>query len=162
MSSRLGYRRVLESRHTVEGDIIVNITPANESKPATTAASSAPSPAAAPKRAKAEAPEPPPPAAKRAKTEDAAAAAPPAASSSSAGAAVPCESVAALLSAVRLDSYADAFMEQGYDDFDFLLSIAADACLLAELARHVGFKPGHKARFECELANQRAAWSRDC
>ena len=63
----------------------------------------------------------------------------------------PMEAVRRLLTTARLEQYAAAFDEAGYDDISYLLSIAGQAEALRELASHVGLKPGHAARFACEL-----------
>ena len=60
-------------------------------------------------------------------------------------------SVDELLIQCRLTDYSVPFDDQGYDDLPFLISIANDREKLDELAGHVGFKPGHKSKFEWAL-----------
>jgi hypothetical protein len=64
------------------------------------------------------------------------------------------DGVRSLLATARVEQYAPSFEESGYDDLPFLLSIAHNRSRLDELHRHVGFKPGHAARFEHELVNK--------
>ena len=56
----------------------------------------------------------------------------------------------AFLQRARLESYADALLEQGWDDVAFLRMMSSDA--LSTVADDVGMKPGHKARFIWHLA----------
>ena len=66
------------------------------------------------------------------------------------------DGIRALLTECRLLAYAPAFEESGYDDAEFVLRLAQrNGSELADLYEHVGFKPGHAARFGHEL-KQRA------
>ena len=61
--------------------------------------------------------------------------------------------MAALLRSFRLPPhYAAAFAAAGYDDVPFLRRLSGEAEELARLSEHVGFKPGHAARFGWALA----------
>ena len=55
------------------------------------------------------------------------------------------DAVRALLVDMRLEQYAEAFDELGYDDMHFLLSLAEDE--LKEIAEAVHMKPGHRLKF---------------
>ena len=55
------------------------------------------------------------------------------------------------LAVCRLSEYAAAFEAKGYDDVQYFLDIAEEGAQLALLASEVGFKVGHKARFEFEV-----------
>ena len=55
-----------------------------------------------------------------------------------------------LLAAASLDGYADALLEQGYDDVAYLRQM--DAARWDEMARRVRMKPGHIARLKSRLA----------
>ena len=58
------------------------------------------------------------------------------------------QEVAAALAAARLDAYAEKMDEVGYDDVDFLRSLAADRHAFANvMTDHVGMKLGHAMRF---------------
>ena len=61
------------------------------------------------------------------------------------------------LAVCRLSEYAAAFEAKGYDDVQYFLDIAEEGAQLALLASEVGFKVGHKARFEHEVKKARAA-----
>ena len=41
-----------------------------------------------------------------------------------------------------------------YDDLEFVLQLVHREDELADLMQHVGFKPGHAARFKAELAKR--------
>merc|ERR1712216_142815 len=64
------------------------------------------------------------------------------------------EEVRSVLKSYKLDQYAEAFEEQGYDDIPFLRSMSEDE-LMAVLREQIGMKPGHAMRFAMWLAQGR-------
>ena len=56
-----------------------------------------------------------------------------------------------LLARARVLAYSADFDAAGYDDLPYLLSLHGQPERLALVAFHVGFKPGHAARFQMEL-----------
>lgn len=59
------------------------------------------------------------------------------------------EGVRAFLDAIRLDKYAEAFEEQGYDDLPWLSRLGDD--LLRQICDSLGMKPGHSMKFVMKL-----------
>ena len=59
------------------------------------------------------------------------------------------EGVRAFLDAIRLDEYAEAFDEQGYDDLPWLSRLGDD--LLRQICDSLGMKPGHSMKFVMKL-----------
>ena len=59
------------------------------------------------------------------------------------------EGVRAFLDAIRLDEYAEAFEEQGYDDLPWLSRLEDD--LLRQICDSLGMKPGHSMKFVMKL-----------
>ena len=57
----------------------------------------------------------------------------------------PMDAVREMLMGCRLEQYADAFDEQGYDDLPYLLELDEDG--LRKVASTVQMKPGHAAKF---------------
>ena len=55
------------------------------------------------------------------------------------------DAVREMLVGCRLEQYADAFDEQGYDDLPYLLELDEDG--LREVASTLQMKPGHAAKF---------------
>ena len=55
----------------------------------------------------------------------------------------------AFLAAIRLEQYAEAFDEQGYDDLPFLRRLEEEH--LKEICDSVNMKPGHAHKFELKL-----------
>ena len=69
-----------------------------------------------------------------------------------------------LLARIRLERYSAQFEEQGFDDLEWLLALPGredEAAELLAVAEAVGFKPGHRDKFNFELRRaaeaQRAA-----
>lgn len=54
-----------------------------------------------------------------------------------------------MLIALRLEQYAEAFEEEGFDDLPYLCSL--DAASLAEVASTVNMKPGHAMKLKTML-----------
>ena len=55
------------------------------------------------------------------------------------------EGVQSLLQSFRLEQYAHAFDDNGYDDLQFLLEMKDDE--VTELVKNVAMKPGHAHKF---------------
>ena len=62
--------------------------------------------------------------------------------------------VGAMLQSFRLEQYAAAFDEAGYDDVGYIRILKDDA--LSELVETVGMKPGHAAKFRAFLSGELA------
>ena len=57
--------------------------------------------------------------------------------------------VSAMLQHCRLEAYAAAFEEAGYDDIDYIQVL--DGPQMGELIESVGMKPGHASKFRSFL-----------
>ena len=61
----------------------------------------------------------------------------------------------------RLEEYAARFEAAGFDDLDFILELESREDDMARLGEEVGFKTGHKARFEFTLRAEAARQAAD-
>lgn len=59
------------------------------------------------------------------------------------------DEVRQVLAGMRLEQYAGAFADQGYDDLEYLLTLGQDR--LDEVADAIGMKPGHRMKFKTRM-----------